>query len=188
MDPPTVDICAGSGPRHLALDPSQTHAYVIHESDRTITVHDVGSDGTLGDSRQHVDTLPDGAHTSGSTAETLVHPSGRFIYGTVNVRGTIPGSFRGSAPSFRRRTFASLAMRTTNEVTCSAITASSPHIPPCVPKSSSAQSGCPSRCGPVRAAQSGRPSQGGPVRVARPEARFLLHVRDETVRAPLPRS
>jgi 6-phosphogluconolactonase (cycloisomerase 2 family) len=34
-DPPTVDTRAGSGPRHLALDPSESHAYVIHESDRT---------------------------------------------------------------------------------------------------------------------------------------------------------
>ena len=67
-----------SGPRHLALDPTQTHAYVIHESDRTVTVHDVNDDGTLGESRQRIDTLPAG----GSTAEILVHPSGRFVYGT----------------------------------------------------------------------------------------------------------
>lgn len=82
-DPPTVGTRRGSGPRHLALDPSQTHAYVIHESDRTVTVHDVNDDGTLGDSRQRVDTLPDGSPASGSTAEIVVHPSGRFVYGST---------------------------------------------------------------------------------------------------------
>lgn len=79
---PTLDTRRGSGPRHLALDPSQTHAYVIHENDRTVTVHDVNGDGTLSDSRQRVDTLPDGAPGSGSTAEILVDPSGRFVYGS----------------------------------------------------------------------------------------------------------
>lgn len=81
-DPPTVDTRPGSGPRHLALDPSESHAYVIHESDRTVTVHDVNGDGTLGDTRQRLDTLPDGAPASGSTAEILVAPSGRFVYGS----------------------------------------------------------------------------------------------------------
>jgi 6-phosphogluconolactonase len=81
-DPPTVATRGDSGPRHLALDPTQTHAYVIHESDRTVTVHDVNDDGTLGESRQRIDTLPAGAPASGSTAEILVHPSGRFVYGT----------------------------------------------------------------------------------------------------------
>jgi 6-phosphogluconolactonase len=81
-EPPTVATRRGSGPRHLALDPSQTHAYVIHENDRTVTVHDVSVDGTLGESRQRIDTLPAGAPASGSTAEILVHPGGRFLYGT----------------------------------------------------------------------------------------------------------
>ncbi|MEZ4249444.1 MAG: lactonase family protein [Polyangiales bacterium] len=82
LDPATVDTRRSSGPRHLALDPSQTHAYVIHENDRTVTVHDVNGDGTLGDSRQRIDTLPGGAPASGSTAEILVHPNGRFVYGS----------------------------------------------------------------------------------------------------------
>lgn len=42
----------------------------------------MNGDGTLGDTRQRLDTLPDGAPASGSTAEILVAPSGRFVYGS----------------------------------------------------------------------------------------------------------
>ncbi|MBX3252064.1 MAG: transposase [Myxococcales bacterium] len=77
-----------------------------------------------------------------------LHPDGRVRLafkaawkdGTHAVLLDPSTSSRGSAPSSRRRTFASLAMRTINEVTCSATTASSARTPPRAPRSSSAAS------------------------------------------------
>jgi 6-phosphogluconolactonase len=72
----------GSGPRHLAFDPSGTHLYAINELSSTVTVfgYDAGN-GALS-SVQTIPTLPEGFSGSSSTAEVEVSPDGRFLYGS----------------------------------------------------------------------------------------------------------
>jgi 6-phosphogluconolactonase len=81
-DPPAATLAPGSGPRHLAFHPDGKHAYVINEMACTVTAFDYDSDkGTL-KTIQTITTLPDGLKKGYSTAEVVVHPSGKFLYGS----------------------------------------------------------------------------------------------------------
>jgi 6-phosphogluconolactonase len=85
-DPAFLTLEAGSGPRHFALHPDGKSAYVNGEMAMTITAcdYDAGT-GTL-TARQTLSTLPEGADRKGaSTAEVVVHQSGKFVY--VSNRG-----------------------------------------------------------------------------------------------------
>ena len=78
--PAFVNVEPGSGPRHLALHPSGRYAYVLAElASAVATFAWNASDGTLVQ-RQRVSTLPVGTTTENSTAEIVVHPTGRFVY------------------------------------------------------------------------------------------------------------
>jgi 6-phosphogluconolactonase len=82
-DPPAFHTAPGAGPRHFAFHPDGKHAYVIDELDMTITVCDYDAGRGVLTKRQVVSTLPAGAIGSNySTAEVVVHPSGRFVYGS----------------------------------------------------------------------------------------------------------
>ncbi len=83
--PPRADsprLAPGSGPRHLAVHPSGRTAYVINEMLSTITTFRVGGGGATLEALQTVPTLPAGFDGGSSTAEVVVHPSGRFVYGS----------------------------------------------------------------------------------------------------------
>ncbi|UJR84605.1 lactonase family protein [Sandaracinus amylolyticus] len=82
LTPPSRAMRPGAGSRHLALSPDERFAYVIHELDSTITVHARAADATLGPELQRVSTRAEGASGGNTTAEILVHPSGRFLYGS----------------------------------------------------------------------------------------------------------
>ena len=75
------DTPKGAGPRHFAWHPDGKSAYVNGESDLTIIACDYDAEkGTL-KQKQVLSTLPkDVARNGGSTAETVVHPSGKFVY------------------------------------------------------------------------------------------------------------
>lgn len=80
-DPPAGNCPEGSGPRHFALHPNGKIAYAINESKLTITVFAFdAAKGSLTE-LQTISTLPEGV-TGGSTAEIVVHPSGKFVYGS----------------------------------------------------------------------------------------------------------
>jgi 6-phosphogluconolactonase len=83
-DPAFVSVKPGSGPRHFAIHPRGGFAYVINEILCTITAF--GRDPQRGSltELQTVSSLPPGqAVASGySTAELLMHPSGKFLYGS----------------------------------------------------------------------------------------------------------
>ncbi|MEO1236877.1 MAG: lactonase family protein [Planctomycetota bacterium] len=81
-DPPFAAVHGGAGPRHLAFHPTLAVAYVINELDATVTTlaWDAAA-GTL-TPRQTVSTLPEGYDGRRSCAEVVVHPSGRFVYGS----------------------------------------------------------------------------------------------------------
>lgn len=80
-EPGFATIKAGGGPRHLAFSPDGKHAYVNHEMTGHITAYNYDSvKGALTDF-QTLSTLPGGDPVPGnSTAEVLVHPSGKFVY------------------------------------------------------------------------------------------------------------
>lgn len=81
-DPAGVAMSPGAGPRHLAFAPDGMHAYSINELDNTIT--SFVWDATRGklEPMEAVSTLPDGWVGKNSTAEIVVHPSGRFVLGS----------------------------------------------------------------------------------------------------------
>ena len=72
---------AGAGPRHLAFGPDGRFLYVVSELNATITVFPyAAASGTLGGAIQTISTVPANFVGTKSTAEIVVHPSGRFLY------------------------------------------------------------------------------------------------------------
>ena len=75
------DTPKGSGPRHFAWHPDGKTAYINGESNLTIVACDYNADKGVLTQKQVLSTLPkDAKHEGGSTAETVVHPSGKFVY------------------------------------------------------------------------------------------------------------
>ncbi len=74
----------GSGPRHLALHPQGRFAYVINELQNSVTAFARDPERGGLTPLQTISTLPpeEKALPNYSTAEVLVHPSGRFLYGS----------------------------------------------------------------------------------------------------------
>ena len=76
-------VAPGSGPRHLAFHPNGTQLYVINELTATIVVFAFDpASGALGAELQTIATVPQNFPAHKSTAEILVHPSGKFLYGS----------------------------------------------------------------------------------------------------------
>ncbi len=76
-------VAPGSGPRHLSFHPSGKFLYVICELTATITAFPYDAEsGKLGDALQVISTVPDDFPPDKSTAEIMVHPSGKFLYGS----------------------------------------------------------------------------------------------------------
>jgi 6-phosphogluconolactonase len=81
-DPPSAKVRDRAGPRHFAFHPDGKHAYVINEIDCTVTAFGYDPDrGTLTEI-QTIPTMPIAVEPRHSTAEVVVHPSGRFLYGS----------------------------------------------------------------------------------------------------------
>jgi len=75
------DAPKGTGPRHFAWSPDGKSAYINGESNLTIMACDYDGDQGILKQRQVLSTLPsDVVRKGGSTAETVVHPSGKFLY------------------------------------------------------------------------------------------------------------
>jgi 6-phosphogluconolactonase len=80
--PATVPGPRGQGPRHLAIHPNARWAYTIHELGSTVMFNDFdAATGRLTAGRL-ISTLPAGYMGRNTTAEIVVHPSGRFVYGS----------------------------------------------------------------------------------------------------------
>lgn len=78
-----VAMAPGAGPRHVAFNPDGTMLYVINELNATIAALPYDADsGKLGEPIATVSTVPDDFPDAKSTAEILVHPSGKFLYGS----------------------------------------------------------------------------------------------------------
>lgn len=81
-EPPFVKVHPGAGPRHFSFHPGGKFAYVINEMESTVTAF--AWDGRLGVLKevQTVSTLPQDFSGNNSTAEVVVHPSGKYLYGS----------------------------------------------------------------------------------------------------------
>jgi 6-phosphogluconolactonase len=81
-DPPYVQGALGRGPRHGSFHPSGRWYYVIDELDSTMTVFAWDSlRGTIRE-LQNVSTLRDGWQGARWSAQVVVHPNGRWVYGS----------------------------------------------------------------------------------------------------------
>jgi 6-phosphogluconolactonase len=71
----------GSGPRHFAFHPNGKWAYANGEMSMTLIAADYDADKGVLIQRQIISTLPkEEKRKGGSTAEVVVHPSGKFVY------------------------------------------------------------------------------------------------------------
>jgi 6-phosphogluconolactonase len=83
-DPATVPVMGG--PRHLALDPDQTHAYVLSELESLITSfkYDAAT-GKLTDQQ----TINSFETMKGASGHIVVHPSGKWLYASNRTENSI---------------------------------------------------------------------------------------------------
>jgi 6-phosphogluconolactonase len=79
---PVVSTAAGAGPRHLAFHPNGRFAYLINETNSTMTLYAFDStSGTLSP-MQTVSTIPKTFTATNTAAEVRVHPSGAWLFGS----------------------------------------------------------------------------------------------------------
>lgn len=83
--PDSVQTPAGGGPRHFSIHPSGNFAYTNNELTAFVTAFARNPRNGGLTAIQSLSTLPAGAAVRKSTAECLVHPSGKFVY--VSNRG-----------------------------------------------------------------------------------------------------
>lgn len=90
-DPAFVSVPPGAGPRHFSFHPNGKFAYVINELDCTVTAFDYNKKLGALTPVQTLSTLPTGQklESNFSTAEVLVHPNGKFLYGSNRGLDTI---------------------------------------------------------------------------------------------------
>jgi 6-phosphogluconolactonase len=81
-DPPFGKVAPGSGPRHFALHPSNRWLYAINEIKSTVTAFAFDARSGSLQEIQTLSTLPKDFAGKNSTAEVVVHPSGKFLYGS----------------------------------------------------------------------------------------------------------
>jgi 6-phosphogluconolactonase len=79
-DAGSATLPKGAGPRHFAFHPNGKFGYSINELNFTITAMTYDADKGALKPFQTVPTVPGPA--KGSTAEVVVHPSGKFLYGS----------------------------------------------------------------------------------------------------------
>ena len=81
-DPPAASVAPAAGPRHFAFHPTGRFAYVINEMAATVTAFAYDPERGALKELQTVPTMPADFTERRSTAEVVVHPSGKFLYGS----------------------------------------------------------------------------------------------------------
>ena len=80
-EPAAFDLEPGTGPRHFAFHPNGKWAYINGEMAMTITACEYDADKGVLTKKQTLSTIPKGEKKKQySTAEVVVHPSGKFVY------------------------------------------------------------------------------------------------------------
>lgn len=87
---PGTKMAPGAGPRHFTFHPSRKWGYVINELNLTVTAMNYNQKTGVFEILQNISTVPEGTKRKGnSTAQVLVHPSGKFLYGSNRGPNTI---------------------------------------------------------------------------------------------------
>jgi 6-phosphogluconolactonase len=81
-DPPFATVPPGAGPRHLTFSPDGKFVYVINEMGSTISVFAYDANSAAMSRVQTLSTLPKDFSTNNTCAEIVMHPSGKFLYGS----------------------------------------------------------------------------------------------------------
>jgi 6-phosphogluconolactonase len=81
-DPPFATVRPGSGPRHVKFHPNGRWVYLINEMGCTVTAFTWDSAHGALTEFQTVSTLPADFKGTNTCAEIVVHPNGRFLYGS----------------------------------------------------------------------------------------------------------
>jgi 6-phosphogluconolactonase len=81
-DPPGATVEPGSGPRHFSFRNDGRFGYVINELRSTVTAFAWDVEKGLLETVQTISTLPEGFRGTSHTAEVVVSPDGRFVYGS----------------------------------------------------------------------------------------------------------
>ncbi len=79
-DPPSFALKPGSAPRHFTFHPNGRVAYSLNEIDNTVTVLGYDADHGSFHELQNLSTLPAEFTGRNTSAEVIVHPSGKFLY------------------------------------------------------------------------------------------------------------
>ncbi len=92
-DPPFYSTAAGAGPRHFAFHPNGKMAFIVNEIGMTLESMDYDAEKGVLTKKQVISTLPAGESQTAdykfSTAEVVVHPSGKFVYNSNRTHDTI---------------------------------------------------------------------------------------------------
>jgi 6-phosphogluconolactonase len=86
-----AQVASGSGPRHSSFHPSGKFVYAIDEMVSSITAFTYNAAAGTFTWLQTVSTLPADFTGSSSTAEIIVHQSGKFVYGSNRGHNSIVG-------------------------------------------------------------------------------------------------
>jgi 6-phosphogluconolactonase len=86
-----AQVASGSGPRHLSFHPLGKFVYVIDEMVSSITAFSYNAELGTFTWLQTVSTLPPDFTGTSSTAEIIVHQSGKFLYGSNRGHNSIVG-------------------------------------------------------------------------------------------------
>ena len=76
----TVAAATGAGPRHIAFHPNGRIAYVINETNSTMTTYTFDSNAGTLSAIDTQSTLPAGFSGTNTAAEVWVHPSGAWLF------------------------------------------------------------------------------------------------------------
>jgi len=81
-NPAFAQFARGRGPRHMAFHPNGRLLYIINELDSTMTALTWDAGAGIAQEVQTLSSLPDGWTGRKWSAQVVVHPSGRWVYGS----------------------------------------------------------------------------------------------------------
>lgn len=81
-DPRVLRTAVGAAPRHFAFHPNGKWAYIINELDSTVAAMRYDPERAALTTVQTLSTLPASVAVDNLAAEIVVHPNGRFLYGS----------------------------------------------------------------------------------------------------------
>jgi 6-phosphogluconolactonase len=81
-DPPSVAVPPGTGPRHFAFSPNAKFAYAIEEMGSSLTAFSYDAARGVLHPLETISTVPKDYKGYNDCAELMMHPSGKFLYGS----------------------------------------------------------------------------------------------------------